>query len=1246
LTCVFFCHNLLLKFFVFNIVLFVSGRCTIVPLYRCTINFLAMKTKLLLSFLLLTSYYLLSTAQIPQGFNYQAIARDGSGNPILNTPLPVTITIQSDSLGGTIFWKEAHSSIMTNGFGLFSLVIGKGTKHSDSEAATFSDIDWTITPKFIKTEIFYESELKNMGSSRLLTVPYSMVAGELGGSLDKLEVAGKTTSLEEALFEVKNKDGQTVFAVYNEGVRIYVDDAAKSPKGGFSIGGFGLEKGISQKYLFVSADSIRAYIGPKDGKASKGGFVIGGFDNTKQITNEEYLRVTRDSTRVYINDSPSKVKKGGFAIGGFDQTKDSGNDYLRITPDSTTISTSNQSKRVTIKNPSDSVPLLSIEGSIKMGYDSIATNGIMGYNGSKFLTYEKTDTAWKQFVVTGIPEVLTDSVFNITRNAVSISGNVIKDGGSEIVARGVCWSISPNPTLMDNSRISGNGKGHFFSDIAGLKGSSKYYLRTFATNSKFTNYGEEQTVNTLQPVLPSVSTLAITSITGTSATSGGNITDDGADNITVRGICWNTTGNPVITGDHTTDGTGNGTFTSSMTSLQVNRTYFVRAYATNSVGTVYGETFSFATTDLPVLSTNPITAVTGNSATTGGNIFAGGELSISGRGVCWNTTGNPTLEDSHTENGTGTGSFVSNIPGLSLGTTYFVRSFAVNSSGTAYGNEYFFTTLNFPTITTSAVSLVTGISATCGGIISYNGGAVVTTRGICWNTTGDPVISDSHIAIGDGTGTFSTGVTGLTIGTTYYVRAYATNSIGTAYGNPQSFTTQNYASVTTSAITSITYTTATGGGNITSDGGALITLRGICWNTTGTPVITDSHTSNGTGAGIYISNITGLAANNTYHVRAYAINSIGTTYGQEADFSTPTIVQPEPGLPVIGTISVSTGSTGYNTGGYISSDGGSAITQRGICWGISGNPTLADNYSNNGTGIGLFNSTIVIAGCGTTYYLRAYATNSTGTGYGNQFSVASGLLPFVETTAAITEITKTTAMSGGTITNDGGCTITERGICWNRYQNPTISNFKTASGSGTGTFTASMTGLYPNSTYYVRAYATNSLGTGYGPELNFTTQAGASGAAIGQFYAGGYVFYLDETGDHGLVSSQSDLGTLTWGCNGTSIPGLQTSVGTGATNTAIILANCASAGIAARVCDNLELNGYSDWFLPSRDELALIYNNLHLAGIGGFSNTVYWSSSEFFQFQDIYVWYVYFINGTMGSNSKLGSNRVRAARAF
>lgn len=296
-----------------------------------------MKTKVLFSFLFSFSFYLLSS-QVPQGFNYQAIARDASGNPITNYSLPVRITIQSDSLGGTTFWIEEHGSVTTNSFGLFTLILGKGVRQSGSTMLTFIDIDWSATPKFIKTEIDY-SGWKNMGSSRFWAVPYSLVAGSINGTLKKLAVTGETINMDEALFEVKNKNGQTVFAVYNEGVRVYVDDgvAKSSTKGGFAIGGFGTVKAPSQEYFRVTPDSTRVYVDDGIAKgATKGGFAIGGFGTVKG-TPQNYLVVNSDSIRMYINDTGAKTTKGGFAIGGFDVVKGKGLEYMRITEDSARI---------------------------------------------------------------------------------------------------------------------------------------------------------------------------------------------------------------------------------------------------------------------------------------------------------------------------------------------------------------------------------------------------------------------------------------------------------------------------------------------------------------------------------------------------------------------------------------------------------------------------------------------------------------------------------------------------------------------------------------------------------------------------------------------------------------------------------------------------------------------------------------------------------------------------------------------
>ncbi len=264
-----------------------------------------MKSKIFLSLLFSFSFYLLSS-QVPQGFNYQAIARDGSSNVIANQAMTVRITLQSAISGGTVLYQETHS-LTTTQFGLMTFIVGTGTPVS----GTFSAINWQAQSVFIKTEIQYPGPgYTTMGTSPLSSVPYSMLAKDLEGPLNKLGVSGTTTNLDEALFEVKNNTGQTVFAVYNEGVRVYVDDGVKGVKGGFAIGGFGTAKAPSQEYMRVTRDSTRIYVNPAVVKGNKGGFAIGGFGTVKG-TVDNFLDVSSDNYFIGYN-SGKQITTGKY----------------------------------------------------------------------------------------------------------------------------------------------------------------------------------------------------------------------------------------------------------------------------------------------------------------------------------------------------------------------------------------------------------------------------------------------------------------------------------------------------------------------------------------------------------------------------------------------------------------------------------------------------------------------------------------------------------------------------------------------------------------------------------------------------------------------------------------------------------------------------------------------------------------------------------------------------------------------
>ena len=498
--------------------------------------------------------------------------------------------------------------------------------------------------------------------------------------------------------------------------------------------------------------------------------------------------------------------------------------------------------------------------------------------------------------------------------------------------------------------------------------------------------------------LPTIFTKSVSDITPSSAVCGGIVTSDGNDSVTARGVSWSTSQNPTINDNITADGSGMGSFTSSLTGLIEETTYYVRAYAINNAGISYGAQHSFTTTaliQLPTVTTNAVSNITSSSVICGGDVTSDGGATITARGVCWGTSQNPTVSGSHTTDGSGAGIFTSSITGLTAGTTYHVRAYATNSTGTAYGEQQTFTTttpIQLPTVTTDAISDITTSSATCGGNVTSDGGANITARGVCWGTSQNPTISGSHTADGSDAGVFTSSITGLTAGTTYHVRAYATNSAGTAYGEQRTFTTTipiQLPTVTTDPISDITNSSATCGGNVTSDGGATITARGVCWGTLQNPTISGNHTADGSGAGDFTSSITGLTTGTTYYVRAYATNSAGTAYGEQQTFTTTIPVQ----LPIVSTNAINNITpTSASCGGNVTSDGGADITTRGVCWSTSQNPTMSGNHTSDGSGTGNFTSSIVGLTAGTEYYVRAYATNSAGTAYGNEvsFTTSSG----------------------------------------------------------------------------------------------------------------------------------------------------------------------------------------------------------------------------------------------------------------
>lgn len=701
------------------------------------------------------------------------------------------------------------------------------------------------------------------------------------------------------------------------------------------------------------------------------------------------------------------------------------------------------------------------------------------------------------------PSLTTAGTTSITYTTAISGGTVTSDGGASVTARGVVISNSNTlPSLGAGTTVnSGTGNGLFSVELNGLSPATRYYVRAFATNNAGTCYGNVIQFTTLTVTCPPVTTIAATTVGSTTANVGGNIPADGGAPVTARGIVISgSNAMPTIgTGTSIASNSGVGAFTVNLINLSPGLTYYYRAYAINSAGTCYGTVLQFTTSAVcPTVTTSTASSVGSTTAVAGGNISTDGGAPVTNRGiVISNTNTNPAIGAGTTlSSGSGSGNFTINVTNLEPGTTYYVRAFATNSVNTCYGSVVQFTTANVcPAVTTTTASSIASTTAVSGGNVTSSGGATVIARGVVISATNtSPSLgSGTTFTSGTGTGAFSTNLVGLLPGTTYYVRAYATNSVGTCYGSVMQFTTNAVcASLTTNAASNISFTTATSGGNITNDGGSSITSRGVVISSTSTAPTIGSGTnySSGSGTGVFSINLINLSPATTYYARSYAINAAGTCYGNVTQFTTSTVL-----CPTLSTAAVSNiNQNSAITGGNVTDNGGAVVTTRGVVISSTNNAPILSNGINYtaGSGNGSFTVNLVNLTAATTYYSRAYATNSAGTCYGSviQFTTPPISCPTVSTNSAL-NITSNGATLGGNITNEGGATVTTRGIVFSSTNSaPTLSNSTNApSSSGTTTFSVNLSSLTRTTTYYARAYATNSAGTCYGNVVIFTTSA-------------------------------------------------------------------------------------------------------------------------------------------------------------
>jgi uncharacterized protein (TIGR02145 family) len=734
--------------------------------------------------------------------------------------------------------------------------------------------------------------------------------------------------------------------------------------------------------------------------------------------------------------------------------------------------------------------------------------------------------------------------------------------------------------------------------------------------------------------IPTLNTSAISAITTTSATSGGNITSDGRASITARGVVWSTNTNPTISlSTKTTDGTGSGSFSSTLTNLTPKTTYYVRAYASNSAGTGYGNEISFTTLDsskvmnIPCPGTPTVKDIDGNTYNTvqiGTQCWTKENLRV----TKYSDGSIIPLDESGGTNGDGTGQTWSSR-------TSGART--VNGHNTAnletYGYLY-----NWYSVADSKGLCPNGWHVpseadwkSLGEYLGTNAGVKLAdtswllATGKPTNESGFSIIPGGYRGVWDTSGRFGTPLTSGNFWSTSNDNNFTAKPyIGTELYFKGNWNWLNYygktglsvrciklpdsiisiPNVSTISISSISSNSVISGGTIYSDGGSSVTSRGVVWANNPAPTIAlSTKTADYFGTGTYKSSIINLKPNTTYYLRAYATNNIGTTYGNELIFNTQDSIMniPCPGYSTVKDIDGNTYNTvkigsqcwtkenlrvtkyrdgtviplddsGGTTGNGIGQAWSSKITgartiyehndsklatygylynwyaatdTKGLCpsgwhvpsadefknltaflggvqiagalmksidttlWKIpnsqannkSGFSALPGGFRNNvftniSSSVGFWSTTNVYDYSAIVISLISNGADlfSYGTGKWSGYSIrclkdtsSTVSIPTI-TTTGISLITTTSATSGGNITSDGGAPITARGVVWSTSTNPNIAlTTKTSDGTGTGSFSSILINLTSKTTYYLRAYATNSAGTGYGNEITFTT---------------------------------------------------------------------------------------------------------------------------------------------------------------
>ena len=614
------------------------------------------------------------------------------------------------------------------------------------------------------------------------------------------------------------------------------------------------------------------------------------------------------------------------------------------------------------------------------------------------------------------------------------------------------------------------------------------------------------------------------SLTTTTPTLAFTATDPEGEDVSYQIQVSNSSDFSSLHMDATTTTYASGTQQTSVVSPALTQggiTYYWRVRAKDPSGSdswgAWSATRTMVTEALPPsVTSGSSSSVATTSATVSGNVTATNGANITERGFVYDTSSNPTTSDSKKSVSGTTGSFNTSLTGLTSNTTYYWRAYATNSKGTTYGANKSFTTEPItPTVTTGSASgtSTSGFTVSASGVTSNPDSQTINEYGVVYSTSQNPTIADSSQT---GTGTsadFDNTLSGLSENTTYYVRAYIKwRGTDYAYGSQISFKTQGRPAVslnapddeasTSSLKPSLEFT-----GTDPETNTITYQLQLHTSDSFGTPLLDVASATNAgfsnqsdsktdpfySGNKVRYTPQSDLARGQDYYWRVRGKDTNGSnTWGEWTSSREFTVSAIAPSVNVQTVHDVTFDEAQVDA--EVTADNGATITERGVVYSTSENPTLADDKETSAGTTGAFTVTLEDLASTTTYYVRAYATNAQGTTYSSQISFTTAQTPSeptVVTGQAANTTDITSEFNGSEVTLDGTEDVVERGIVFSDTETtPTTDDRKiVAPSGGLGTFDLGMTGLDPSTTYYVRAYAINSIGTGYGAVETFTTEA-------------------------------------------------------------------------------------------------------------------------------------------------------------